>query len=278
MVQDILVKRFGSITLSRNSEGVERYIELSFDVEQHRSPVDSACVVEENIPVNSSDASTSTRSLLGDDTRSKPVTMSKSISNVFHNAAECLQDELLAQLEKMDANDHEAMRKEAEATFAALDCLAFDYTDFKKRIEEMIHCASRLVEINQAMPMDESLQKLVQICSSERERLDKINCVHAEAIEADINNKKRIEILREEISSTKEWLFQIEAEVSCCEVEMRSLELELDKISKNKEVLEGKYLIASKEVEESQKLLVQKEAERNAAKAKFNEARASLRG
>lgn len=277
MVQDILVKRHGSITLSRNSEGVERNIELPFDVEQHRCPIDSACVEEEeNIPVNSSDASTS--SLLGADTHSQPVTMSKSISSVFHNAAECLQDELLTQLEKMDANDHEAMRKEAEATFAALDCLAFDYKDFKKRIEELICCASQLVEINRAMPTDDSLQNLVQTCSSERERLDKISCVHAEAIEADINNKKRIDILREEISSTKEWLFQIEAEVSCCEVEMRSLELELEKISKNKEVLEGKYLIASKEVEMSQQLLEQKEAERNAAKANFNRARASLRG
>lgn len=100
---------------------------------------------------------------------------------------------------------------------------------------------------------------------------DDLDCVHAaEAVEAMINNQKHIKDLQEVVSSTMDRLFQIEAEVSCCEVEMRNLELQLEKVSKNKELLEGKYLVASKELEESQKLLEQIEAEQNAAKAAFN--------
>ena len=96
----------------------------------------------------------------------------------------------------------------------------------------------------------------------------------AEAVEAMINNQNQLNVLREHISSTKDRLFQIEAEVSCCEVEMRLLKLQLEKLSKNK-VLEGKHLIASKELEQSQKLLEEKEAEQSAA---FDRARASLLG
>lgn len=95
----------------------------------------------------------------------------------------------------------------------------------------------------------------------------------AEAVEAMINNQNQLKVLREHIASTQDRLFQIEAEVSCCEVEMRLLKLQLEKLSQNKEVLEGKHLIASKELEQSQKLLEEKEAEQNAA---FDRARASL--
>ncbi|KAG6409808.1 hypothetical protein SASPL_127850 [Salvia splendens] len=95
----------------------------------------------------------------------------------------------------------------------------------------------------------------------------------AEAVEAMINNQNQFNVLREHIASTKDRLFQIEAEVSCCEVEMRLLKLQLEKLSKNKEVLEGKHLIASNELEQSQKLLEEKEAEQNAA---FDRARALL--
>ncbi|XP_047970045.1 uncharacterized protein LOC125213503 [Salvia hispanica] len=97
----------------------------------------------------------------------------------------------------------------------------------------------------------------------------------AEAVEAMINNQNQLNVLREHISSTKDRLFQIEAEVSCCEVEMRLLKLQLEKLSKNKEVLEGKHLMTSKELEQSQKLLEEKEAEQSAA---FDRARASLLG
>ncbi|XP_042039691.1 uncharacterized protein LOC121785363 isoform X1 [Salvia splendens] len=90
--------------------------------------------------------------------------------------------------------------------------------------------------------------------------------MEAEAVEAMINNQNQLNVLREHISSTKDRLFQIEAEV-------RLLKLQLDKLSKNKEVLEGKHLIASKELEQSQKLLEEKEAEQSAA---FDRARASL--
>ncbi|KAG6389723.1 hypothetical protein SASPL_151196 [Salvia splendens] len=166
------------------------------------------------------------------------------VQDILVNLSECLQYELLARLETMDVKDHAAMTQEAEATFAALDCLLFDYKDFKRH----------------------------------RERLDEINRVHAEALEALIDSKNHIKVLQEEISSALDRLFQIEADVSCCEVEMRCLEIELEKTSQNKEALEGKYLIASKELEESQKLIKHSEAERNAAKAAFDRARALLRG
>lgn len=260
-----------------NHCGTGKYSKLSFNVEQHHSPVASSHAVQENILVNPSYELTPTRSLLGAKSYSKPAThsiVSKSISNVFHKAADCLQEEFLARLETMDAKDHEAMSQEAEAAFAALDHLVFDYEDFKKRVEELIHCASQLVEIYQAMPTNDYHQRLVEVCSSERERLDRINCVHAEVVKAETNKKKHIRSLQEEISSTKARLFQLEAEKSCCVAETRSLELELRKRSKDKELLEGKFQTASKEVEESQKLLEQKEA----AEAKFNRAKALLRG
>ncbi|XP_057802499.1 uncharacterized protein LOC131017790 [Salvia miltiorrhiza] len=308
VVEDILVNLSGSITPQRNSKGVESNRKLSLNLEQHHSPIDSTYVVQEKILVNYSDATTSTRSLLGARNHSEPLVtqakrnsaaitlspvflkepsckpttrggMSNSISNVFHQAAERLQDELLDRLETMAVKDHAAMSREAEATFAALDCLLLDYQDFKWRVEELIRCASQLVEIDRAMPTSDSFQKLVEICSRERGRLDEINHKHAEAVEALINSKKHVKVLQEEISSTLDWLFQIESDVSCCEVEMRCLELQLEETSKNKEVLEGKYLIASKELEESQKLLLeQREVERNAAKAAFDRARALLRG
>ena len=287
VVQDILVNFSSSITPGRNAKAVQGYKELSFNLEQHHSPtlIDSTYVVPEQIVV---DATTSTRS---SDIPLSPVSlkkpsckptnegrMSKSISNVFHQAAERLQDELLARLETMDVKDHAAMSQEAEATFAALDCLLFDYKDFKRHVDELIRCASQLFEIDQAILTNDSHQKLIEICSTERERLDEINRVHAEALEALIDSKNHIKVLQEEISSALARLFQIEADVSCCEVEMRCLEIELEKTSQNKEALEGKYLIASKELEESQKLIKHSEAERNAAKAAFNRARALLRG
>ncbi|KAL1532205.1 hypothetical protein AAHA92_32242 [Salvia divinorum] len=294
VVQDILVNLSGSITPGRNAKAVEGYRKLSFNLEQHHSSMDSTYVVPGQIVV---DVTTSTRSLLGAGNRRSDITlspvslkkpsckptnegrMSKSISNVFHQAAERLQDELLARLETMDVKDHAAMSQEAEATFAALDCLLFDYKDFKRHMDELIHCASQLFEIDRAIPTNDSHQKLIEICSTERERLDEINRVHAEALEALNDSKNHIKVLQEEISSALDWLFQIEADVSCCEVEMRCLEIELEKTSQNKEALEWKYLIASKELEESQKLLLEhSEAERNAAKAAFDRARALLRG
>ncbi|XP_042032893.1 uncharacterized protein LOC121779613 [Salvia splendens] len=292
-VQDILVNFSDSITPGRNAKAVEGCTKLSFNLEQHHSPIDSTYVVPKQIVV---DVTTSTRSLLGAGNRSsdiplspvslkkpscKPTNegrMSKSISNVFHQAAERLQDELLARLETMDVKDHAAMTQEAEATFAALDCLLFDYQDFKRHVAELIRCASQLFEIDRAIPTADSHQKLIEICSTERERLDEINHVHAEALEALIDSKNHIKVLQEEISSALDRLFQIEADVSCCEVEMRCLEIELEKASQNKEALEGKYLIASKELEESQKLIKHSKAERDAAKAAFDRARALLRG
>lgn len=281
LLQDISVNSSGST--ARNSRGAESYRKLSFNLEQLHNPLDSTYVVQDKILVNSSDAATLARSrVLGAESNSKPFVAKGQrhsiMSNAFHQAAECLQNELLSRLEAMDAKDHEALSQAAEDTFAALDCLLFDHLDFKKRAKELIHCASSLVEIEQSMPTNDSYQKLVELCSSERVRLDEISCVHAEATEAVINNTKRLKVIQEEISSTMDWLLQIKAKVCCYEVKMTNLELELEEIARSKEVLEGKYLIASKELEESQKLFAQKEAEHNAAKAAFERARALLRG
>ncbi|KAK6158440.1 hypothetical protein DH2020_005754 [Rehmannia glutinosa] len=259
------------------------------------SPLNSTFVVQDNILVNSRDSATLTTSLLGVESYRKPLynpghvaelsgtktfraaldvsscsdpftetsiqnAMSKSISNAFSLAAEHLQNDFLALLEKTDVKDHETMSRAAEATFAALDRLLFDNQDFKTRAEEYIHCATSLAEIERSMPGNESYQKLVDRCSSERTRLDEINSVHAKAVDSMTNNKKRLKVLQEEISSTMDWLFQIEAELSCCEVEMRNMENELDQISKNKGVLEEKYLTAANELEKLKTLCEQKEA------------------
>lgn len=203
--------------------------------------------------------------------------MAQSISKAFSQAAKHLQNDLLTLLEKMDVKEHEAMSQAAEATFAALDRLLIDDQDFKNRIKDFIHCAISLAEIEQSMPETASYQKLVDQCSSERMRLDEISSAHTQMIDTVMCNKNRLKVVKEDIASTVDWLFTIEAELSCCEVELRNIEQELEQISEKKVVLEGSYVIASKELEECQKLCEQKEADRNAAKAAFDRARALLR-
>ncbi|KAL9177465.1 hypothetical protein ABFS82_01G060100 [Erythranthe guttata] len=264
------------------------------------SPLESSSAVEDGTLVNSGDSITLTRNLLGFEppllnpdqenelSRIKPICvtpntkpdnfMSKSISKAFSEAAEHLQNDLLTLLENMDVKEHEAMTEAAEATFAALDRLLINHQEFKKRANEFIHCAMLLSEIEQSMPENDSYQKLAEHCTAEKTRLDEINCVHTEVVDNVTSSKKRLKLAQEEISSTMDLLFQIEAELSCCEVELKNMEHELEKISEKKEVLEGNYTIASKELESSLKLREKKEADRNAAKAAFNTARALLRG
>ncbi|XP_057802500.1 uncharacterized protein LOC131017791 [Salvia miltiorrhiza] len=91
--------------------------------------------------------------------------------------------------------------------------------------------------------------------------IESLNRVRAEAT----NNGKPLKVLQEEISSTMDRLFQIGSQVSCCDVEMKELELQLESVSKNKEALEAEYLVVSKELEESRRLLELKEVEQNAA-------------
>ncbi|KAL8521296.1 hypothetical protein ACS0TY_011725 [Phlomoides rotata] len=187
-------------------------------------------------------------------------------------------DDLLTLLETMDVKDHVAMRQAAEATFTAMDHLPFGHQDFKNCVNELIHCASSLSEIEQSMHTNDSYQRLVEHCSRERTRLEEINCVHAETTYTVTNKKKHLKDLQKEISSTLDWLFRIEAELSCFDVEMRDIELGLEQISRDKEELEGKYSIAFKELEETKKLFERKEAEFDAAKAAYYRARALLRG
>ncbi|KAL0393689.1 UNVERIFIED_CONTAM: hypothetical protein Slati_4335100 [Sesamum latifolium] len=282
------------------------------DLKGVTSPLDSTFVVQDKIPVNSGASAIPTTDLpriascskslftpchnarlsgtksfcvtLDSPSCSEPLcdtrfqnVMSKSISEAFGQAAEHLQSELLTHLATMDVKDHEAMSQAAEATFAALDRLLFDHQDFKARANELIRSATLLANIEESMPRNNSYQKLVDQCSSKRMRLDEINSFHAKAVNTMTDSKKRLKVLQEEISSTMDWLFQIEAELSSCEDEMLKMERELDEISKNKEVLEGKFLIVSKALEESQKLRELKEAEWNAAKAAYDRARMLLR-
>ncbi|KAL6549845.1 hypothetical protein OROMI_020333 [Orobanche minor] len=277
------------------------------------SPRDSTFTVQDEILVKSSNLTTLTRILLGVESYDKPLlnrgqdtrlsgtkpfrvaldaslprqpstdtnvrnVMSESISKAFGRAAEHLRNDFLSLLNKMDVEDYEAMSREAEATFTALDRLLFNYRDFEGRTKEYIQCAASLAEIERSMPGDESYQKLIEHCSSERMRLDEINSVHAEAVDSVSRSKKRLKSLQDEVSSTMDWLFQIEAELSCCEVEMGNMERELEKICRNKEVLEEKYMIAAKELQRSKMVFERKEAERDAAKAAFGRAREMLRG
>lgn len=292
LVQDpILVNNIDSTALTRSRGGVKSYSKPLYNLKKCRN------TLEEKIVVNSGGSTIVTWNLLKaesyglcryEDTELfcgalaipslSKTKMSKSISNAFCEAAQHLQNDLLTLLETMDTKDHMAMREAAEATFDALDHLFFGHEDFKNRVNELIHCASLLSEIEQSMPTDDSYQRLVERCSSERKRLDEINCVHAETINTVINKKKCLKDLQEEISSTLDWLFQIEAEIYCFEIEMRGMEIELERISRDKEELEGKYLIAFEEMEKTKKLFERKEAECDAAKAAYDRARALLRG
>ncbi|KAL6556447.1 hypothetical protein OROGR_005735 [Orobanche gracilis] len=283
------------------------------DLKDVSSPQDSTFTVQDEILVKSRDLTTLTRILLGVESYDKPLldrgqdtrlsgtkkpfrvaldaslpgqpstdanvpnVMSESISKAFSHAADHLRSDFLSLLNKMDVTDYEAMRREAEATFSALDRLLFNYRDFEGRTKEYIHCAASLAEIERSMPGDESYQKLIEHCSSERMRLDEINSVHAEAVDSVNRSKKRLKSLQDEVSSTMDWLFQIDAELSCREVEMGNMERELEKICRNKEVLEEKYMIAAEKLERLKMVFERKEAERNAAKAAFGRAREMLR-
>ncbi|KAL3635759.1 hypothetical protein CASFOL_020306 [Castilleja foliolosa] len=245
---------------------------------------------QDKILVNSQDLSSLTKILIGSEPYNKPLlnpchspklsctepndpptVMSKSISKAFSQAAEHLQNDFLALLDKIDIKDHKAMTRAAQATFSALDRLLFDHRDFKWRVEEYIHCATSLAEIEKSMPENESYHRLIEHCLSEKTMLDEINSLHAKALESVNNNRKRLKFLQEEI-------FHIEAEMSCCKVEMRSAEGNLEKISRNKEDFEEKYMTAAKELERSKELIERKEAEREAAKAALERAKELLRG
>ncbi|KAL8521295.1 hypothetical protein ACS0TY_011724 [Phlomoides rotata] len=297
VVQDpFLVNNIGPATLTRSRGGVKSYSKPLFNLKKCRNTLDYMSVVQENIMVNPCDSwilleadseplfsscrhqNTEPFRAAVDVPSLSKTKMTKSISNTFCQAAQHLQKDLLTLLETMDVKDHVAMRQAAEATFAALDHLYFSHQDFRNRVNELIHCASSLSEIEQSMPTNDSYQRLIERCSSERTRLEEINCVHAETTYTLTNKKKHLRDLREEISSTLDWLLQIEAEISCFEVEMRHMELDLERISRDKEELEGKYSIAFKELEVSNKFLEQKEAEFDTAKAAYDRAIALLRG
>ncbi|KAG8375116.1 hypothetical protein BUALT_Bualt10G0066900 [Buddleja alternifolia] len=296
-----------ALRLDTNSVSLKNNVgwKLLLDVS---SPLDSTFVVQDEFPVNSGALTTLTRTLLGVENCRKSLfnsvrnadlsgtktlhvapdvplcdepsceipssnIMTKSISKVFGEAVEHLQNDLLIHLETMDVWDHETMSQAAEATFAALNHLCFDHKHLEDRAKEVIHCAKLLVEIEQSMPRNVcSYQKLVDHWSSERKKLEQINNAHAKAVDTLTNNKKRLKFMHEEISSTKDWLFLMESKLSCCEVELKSMEHEIKKISKNKEVLKGEYLIVSKELEESKMLHEEKGAERYATKAAFDRA------
>lgn len=306
MVQDlILVNNIDLTTLTRSHGGAESDSKPLFNLKKCRNTLDDNPMAQEKIVVNSRDSTTLTWNLLEAESYSKPLfsqcrqntklcrgavdvlslserkiqnVISNSISSAFCQAAQRLQNDLLTLLERMDAKDHMAMTQAAEFTFAALDHLLIGHQNFKNRVNDLLHCASSLSDIEQSMPTDDSYQRLVERCSSERTRLEEITCFHAETIDTFTKKKKQLKDLHEEISSTLEWLFQIEAEISCFEIEMRDMEIELEQISSGKEELEEKYLITLKELEESKKLFEQKEADFDAAKAAFGRARALLRG
>jgi len=141
---------------------------------------------------------------------------------------------------------HSAKLPRTFRTFAVLDRLLFYHQDFKKCVEEFIHRARSLAEIEQSMLANENNQQLVDDYSSERTRLEKFNRLHAESVDDVRNNKKHKKELQEEIHSTMDWIFQIEAELSSFEVEMRTMEQQLEHISVNKEVVERQYLILSR--------------------------------
>ncbi|KAL3818278.1 hypothetical protein ACJIZ3_004183 [Penstemon smallii] len=222
---------------------------------------DPVVVAQDELVVNPEPESAESSSLsIGiegcNNTSSETKTIGNGISKAFAQAAEHLQNELLALLETMDPKDHEAMSHEAETTFTALDHLCFNRQHLEKRVKELVSCAKLLAKTEQSVPEKE------------------LGSTHDNAVATVGKGRKRLKILKDNISSAKDWVFQAETDMSSFEVELRNMEHQLEQISKDKEVLEIKYLIASKELEDSKKHCERREE----AKAAFNRARALLRG
>ncbi|XP_075522722.1 uncharacterized protein LOC142555632 [Primulina tabacum] len=204
--------------------------------------------------------------------------MTEAISKSFTLAAEHLQNDLITRLEVMDFKDHEAMTHASEATFAALNRLFHDYQPMKERVNELIHSAVSLAEIEKSIPDEDSYQCLMDHSHRERIKLGEIDKAHAKVVSSVDKKGKRLIALQEELSSMKEWISRAEAEIMCCKAEMRNMENQLVEISNNKkQILKENFLIASKEWEDRLKLRERKDVEKSAAKAAFDRARALLR-
>ncbi|GER41527.1 GRF zinc finger / Zinc knuckle protein [Striga asiatica] len=200
-----------------------------------------------------------------------PNPMSAFISRAFSQAANQLKHDFLCLLQKTDPKDHKTMRLAAQDTFSALDLLLSDNRDLRTRAEEYIFRASALAEIEKR---DELHRELVEQWLDERRRLDEMGSVQAEAVESAGECRRRIERVREKVSSAMEWIFQVEAELSCYEVEMKGMEKEIGRICEGKKALEEKYATVGEELERSKEVMERKEA----AKAAFEQARRLLLG
>ncbi|XP_051137632.1 uncharacterized protein LOC127255905 [Andrographis paniculata] len=201
--------------------------------------------------------------------------MSDAVSKKFSQAAMALVNDFLTLLATMDAEHHEAISREADVTFAALDCLKVDHQDFKERVKELIHSAKTLSDIEQSMSSNDSYQKLLD---SERSRLDEINHNHAELVKTIASMKSHLKNSQEKISSVRTRLLEMESEVSSYEDEIQNMEQTLDEINESRENLEEKYGSAAKVVKELQALCARKKSEHDAAKVAYATARSLLYG
>lgn len=203
--------------------------------------------------------------------------MTEAISKSFALAAEHLQNDLITRLEAMDFKDHEAMTHASEATFAALNRLFHDYQPLKERVNELIHSAVSLAEVENSIPDEDSYQCLMDHCHHERIKLDEIDKALAKVVGIVNKNGKRLIVLQKKLSSMKEWISQAEVEIMCCNAEMGNMENQLVEISNKKQILKENIMIASKEWEDRLKLRERKDVEKIAAKAAFDRSRALLR-
>ncbi|CAA0812077.1 GRF zinc finger / Zinc knuckle protein [Striga hermonthica] len=200
-----------------------------------------------------------------------PNPMSAFISRAFSQAANQLKHDFLCLLQETDPKDHKTMRLAAQDTFAALDLLLSDHQDLRAHVEEYISHASSLAEIERR---DEMHRELAEQWLDEQRRLDEMGSAQAEAVESAGECRRRMERVQEKVSSAMEWLFQVEAELSSYEVEMRGMEKELGRMCEGKKALEEKYATVGEELAKSKEVMERKEA----AKAAFEQARRLLWG
>ncbi|XP_073135058.1 uncharacterized protein [Henckelia pumila] len=203
--------------------------------------------------------------------------MTEAISKSFALAAEHLQKGLITRLEVMDFKEHEAMTHASEATFAALNRLFHNYQPFKERVNELIHSAVSLAEVEKSIPDEDTYQCLMDHCHRERLKLGEMDKAHAKVVGTVDKHGKRLIALQKELSSMKEWISRAEAEIMCCKAEMGNMENQVVEISNQKQILKEYILTASKEWEDRLKLRERKDVEKSVAKAAFDRARALLR-
>ncbi|KAA8530049.1 hypothetical protein F0562_004758 [Nyssa sinensis] len=199
--------------------------------------------------------------------------ITESILEAFQQAAVRIEIALITLLKSMDFRDHESMVREANSTFAALECLSIDYQPFREQVKEFIYCAALLGAIEMCIC---SSEEIVEQYKLKKLQLDNISRLHAEATDALKASNERLQLLREKACHVKDLLIQIETEMSCCQAENVDLGARIAQISEDMFESKKSLDFASKEVEANLEVSEEREVKREAAKVALEKARSQL--